>query len=181
MTLMMGVMRVVTWKRKTNWEWTRNCEGGNCQGCRQVEPVSELEESLEERLSECCCQIELLTAVMNLMYSPQNPHLMTCTVEPVISKVNEDRSEDPSPRRVPGEVKQSVVCVNPGIGGETSRLAEKSDHSHEESTRYACDAVGNIVPLSPAQPVDESFNDDQGHHVRHCLLDIVRHLGGLGK
>ena len=27
-----------------------------------------------------------------------------------------------------------------------SYLAEKSDHGHEESTRYACDAVGNIVP-----------------------------------
>ena len=31
MTLMMGVMRVLTWKRKTNWEWTRNCEGGTAK------------------------------------------------------------------------------------------------------------------------------------------------------
>merc|ERR1719403_314527 len=49
------------------------------------------------------------------------------------------------------------------------------------TTGYACHTVCYVVPLTPGQPVDQGLNDDQGDHVRHCLLNIVRHLGGLCK
>lgn len=88
----------------------------NCQGGWQVEPVRELKKSLKEGLSEGGGQVELLAAVVNLVDRPESPYFMTCPVEPVISKVNKDSSEDPSPGRIPGQVYQSVMSVDPGIG-----------------------------------------------------------------
>lgn len=120
----------------------------NNQSSGKVKPVCELEKPLEERLTEGRGQVELLTAVVNLMNSPQNPDLVTCSVEPVVSQINKDSSEDPCPWRIPGKVNQSVVGVNPTIRGKAGSLAEKSDHCHEEAERYAGYTIRNVVPFA---------------------------------
>ena len=51
---------------------------------------------------ECCCKVEVLTTVMNLVNGPEYSNLMACPMKTVIAEVKKNCSDKPGKWRCPG-------------------------------------------------------------------------------
>ena len=89
--------------------------------------------TLEERLAECCGEVELLTAVMDLVNSPEDCHLVTGPVEPVVATVQSQSSCHPGVSGVPGQVNKAVVLVDVNIEAQHGGLGQQASRRHEET------------------------------------------------
>ena len=93
--------------------------------------------TLEERLAECCGEVELLTAVMELVDCPEDCHLVTGSVEPVVATVQSQGRGHPGGGGVPGQVSEAVVLVDVDIEAEQGGLGDQATRCHEEASGYA--------------------------------------------
>ena len=123
-------------------------------------------------MPECCGQVELLTAVMDLVDAPEQGDLMARAMKPVIAQVHEDGGHHPGGDAVPGQVHQAVMVMDPGVDRDHRALGDEPHHGHQEAAGDARHAVRQVMSL--AQPeVDHGLEDDEGDHVGHRLLHIV--------
>ena len=102
---------------------------------------------MEERLAECCGEVELLTAVMDLVDSPEDCHLVTGSVEPVVATVQSQGRGHPGGGGVPGQVSQAVVLVDVDIEAEQGGLAQQATPRHEEASGYAGHTESGITVI----------------------------------
>ena len=103
--------------------------------------------TLEERLAECCGEVELLTAVMDLVDCPEDCHLVTGSVEPVVATVQSQGRGHPGGGGVPGQVSEAVVLVDVDIEAEQGGLGDQATRSHEEASGYAGHTVSSITVI----------------------------------
>jgi len=130
--------------------------GRNNQRSRKVEPVSQLEKSLENWLAEGGGQVEFFTAMMDLVDRPEQSYLMACSMEPVVAKIYQDSRSHPGNWRVPRKIQDTVVLMDIRVDTEDETMGEHPHHGHDQSRGDAGDTVSNIV-LLPQPPVDHGL------------------------
>ena len=93
---------------------------------------------------------------MDLVYTPEQRHLVTGAVKPVVAQVHEESGQHPGGHTVPGQVHQAVVMVDPGVDGDHGALGDEPHHGHQEATGDARHAVRQVVRFAKPK-VDHSL------------------------
>ena len=101
------------------------------KGKRKVEHPTKV--TLQHALPQRRGLIVVLRAVMHHMSRPEQVHLMTGTMEPVISKVNKDEPEHPGPQRQRVQLHQRVAFIHPNVslqsnGSQDEQVDKLLDH-----------------------------------------------------
>ena len=80
----------------------------------------------------------MLTAVMDLVDSPEGPHLVTGPVEPVVAAVQQDGRQEPGGGPVPGQAGEAVLVVETGVTSHHHHPGHQAAQCHQQPATDTC-------------------------------------------
>ena len=132
--------------------------GGHGQRQGEVEPVRHPAQTLQHRLPapqlitqstaaspsyhlsspapEGGGEVEVLTAVMDLVHCPESSHLVAGPVEPVVAAVQQDGSQDPGGGSVPGQGGEAVLVMETGVTSHHQHPGHQSAQCHQQPAAH---------------------------------------------
>ena len=115
----------------------------------------------------------MLTAVVDLVHSPQHSHLVTGAVEPVVAQVHQHRGHHPGHHAVPGKAGHPVLLVDCLIGLDHYEPGQHARHGHQEAAGDAGDSVRQVLFSASYEVVDQSLENNETCDERSHCSNIV--------